>query len=88
MIKLIIFTIVALVVLAALCAAEYFLSRKSWMLGLILPAMAVLAALLFERVIFFLAAALLIIFAVVLLPGKKPDKTRGDMDKMNIQDLE
>jgi predicted outer membrane lipoprotein len=87
MIKLIIFISVALIVSAALCTAEYFVSRKSWMLGLILPAMAVLAALLFERVIFFLAAVLLIVFIVALLPGKKPDKTRGDMDKMSIQDL-
>ncbi len=80
--------IISVMITVVLGIAEVLLTKKDWRLGLILPTMAVIAAVFFGIEFLYLAVILMIVYAVTLYIGNRRGKKHREMDKMNIQDLE
>lgn len=76
-----------LIVAIISCVGEYFLTNFKWGLGLVLPALALFAAVLYNNYFFYLGGILLLVFIVAFLIRKKFGKKSKSMEKMKIQDL-
>lgn len=82
-----IFGIILLGFLLGLCIAEFFLAKKQWTYGLILPITFTVIAILVDRIILIPVLMLVIAFVIALAVRKGQDKKRTEMEKMHIQDL-
>lgn len=70
-----------------MCIGEYFLTRAAWPLGIILPAVVFIVAVIIDLILLGLVAILFVIFAVVLLMKYQRDKKQKEIDRMHLDDL-
>lgn len=80
--------IISVMIAVVLGIAEYFLAKKDWRLGLILPIVTFISAIFFGIEFLLFTAVVLIVYAITLYIHYKGEKKRKEIDKMNIQDLE
>ncbi len=80
--------IILLIILLGFCIAEFFLAKKQWTYGIILPVTFTVIAILVDPIILIAVLLLVIAFVIALLVGKAQDKKRTEMEKMHIQDLQ
>jgi len=73
-----------LIVLALFTAAEFFLTKRMWQLGLIFPILSLIAAIFIDN---FLFIPTLILFAAFIC-GVLANNKRKELEKTKIQDLE
>ena len=80
--SMVLFLTIFVAVIASMCVAEGFITRKFGLWGLVIPIVS--CALAFLNIVFLIGAAIQFITFIVIYRKKRK---QDEIDKMNIQDL-